>query len=636
MGRLKIKSLKYEGKNYYYYNNRFKDGINVLLGDNGNGKSTFTYLILYALGNKIEYFEKNSNEVIKEVFNDTDKYVELNIEINGKGYILNRKIPSPFISVYNISHNKYATYNIVRNGTIYEKDNQNFSDWILSELEIDIVEINQYSTSHKINFDDLFRLMYYDQKTPNSEIISYFGIDYNNFFKTSSILKRSIFEILISNYFKDYYKTYYEIKGKQKEKDEKVESKKVIEALIENIKSEIEFDDKLILHDVINSKRAELKRIDNIRKQSIESQDYDEYDDFNMDRINELQEEITLLIVKRNSLELELDEAQEDLNKALQVKTSLENDINYLDKILFTSKIYNVINEDTCPFCFEKINNKDKCICGSNKKLDYEKFIYSDKEYLEIMKSKIKGLTTTNDTIEFCKQEVISHKNNINKITDKVSYLLNTISEISKEMSRGTNFAGIDQLTERVVELKEQLIELELLESKINELTIIEKEIDKLDNILKNLKIKLDQLEEEKNNILSENLTVFINKYDNWIREFYDTKEINVSLDRNYKPVIGYYQEQSFNVPKRFLYYLSLLNLSIEKEINYPKFVIIDTLKSEGIDLNRLKKLIPYLNKLKGNSFQVVMTTGYEEFSYDLNWNIIDELTDNNKLLKKK
>lgn len=203
-------------------------------------------------------------------------------------------------------------------------------------------------------------------------------------------------------------------------------------------------------------------------------------------------------------------------------------------------------------------------------------------------------------------------------------------------MSRGTNFTGIDQLTERVVELKEQLIELELLESKIHELTIIEKEIDKLDNILKNLKIKLDQLEEEKNNILSENLTVFINKYDNWIREFYDTKEINVSLDRNYKPVIGYYQEQSFNVPKRFLYYLSLLNLSIEKEINYPKFVIIDTLKSEGIDLNRLKKLIPYLNKLKGSSFQVVMTTGYEEFSYDLNWNIIDELTDNNKLLKKK
>lgn len=636
MGRLKIKVVKYEGKNYCYYNDKFKDGINILLGDNGNGKSTFTYLILYALGIKVEYFEKNSNEVIKEIFNDSDKYVELTIQINGYDYVVNRKIPSPFISVLDIVNNKYSTYNIARNGIIYEKKNQTFSDWILEKLNIDIVEINQYSSFHKINFDDIFRLMYYDQKTPNSEIISYFGIDYNNFFKTSSILKRSIFEILISNYFKDYYETYYVIKSKQKEKDKKVESSKVIECLIENIKSKIGFDSELILDNIINSKKAELQRIENIREQSILSQDSEEDDDFNMDRINVLQNEITLMNLKRNSLELQLDDAQEDLNKSFYVKTSLENDISYLDKILFTSKIYNIINEESCPFCLEEINTKGKCICGSDKNLDYEKFIYSDKEYLEIMKSKIKGLNTTNDTIDFCKQEIDLYKNNINMVSDKVNYILDGINKISKEIGRGTNFIGINQLTQRIVELKEELMELELLETKNSELTDIKKQINKIDISLEKLKVRLYELDEEKNNIISENLTEFIGMYDKWLREFYNTKEINVSMDRNYKPIIGYYQEQSFNVPKRFFYYLSLLKLSLKKDINYPKFMIIDTLKSEGIDLKRLRMLIPYLNDLEGSDFQIIMTTGYEEYSNDLKWNIIDELNESNKLLKKK
>lgn len=635
MGRLKIDSIKYEGENYYYFNDKFKDGINVLLGDNGNGKSTFTYLILYSLGMKVEYFEKNSNEVAREIFKDKNKYVELVVELNNKKYKLNRKIPSPYISVLDLEKNTYQTFNITRNGTLYEKDFLIFSDWILEQLNIDIVEINQFSTSHKVNFDDLFRLMYYDQKTPNSEIISYFGIDYNNFFKTSSILKRSIFEILISNYFKDYYETYYEIKSKQKEKDEKVQNSNVIETLVENIKTEIGYDNQLVLDDLINTKKAEFQRVDSIRESSVLSEDEDN-DDFNMDRINSLQEEIILLISKRNTLEMQLDYAQEDLNKAYYVKKSLENDISYLDKILFTSKIYNVINEDSCPFCLEKISNKDKCICGSDKNLDYDKFIYSDKEYLDIMKSKIKGLNTTDDTINFCKEEIESNKSKIIKISERIEYMLESINMISKEIGRGTNFVGVDQLTDKLMKLREELIELELLKTKNDELNDLKKEIVKIDNSLEKLKAKLEMLEENKNNILSDNLTEFIGMYDKWLREFYNTKEINISIDRNYKPIIGYYQEQSFNVPKRFFYYLSLLNLSLNKDINYPKFMIIDTLKSEGIDVNRLKELIPYLNKLEGNNYQIIMTSGYEEYPYSLDWNIIDELTDDNKLLKRK
>ena len=94
---------------------KFKDGINILLGENGNGKSTFTYLIIYALGLKVDFFEINSNDVIEQIYRDTDKYVELVININDEEYILHRKIPSTYISIYNKKNNSYTTYKFARN-----------------------------------------------------------------------------------------------------------------------------------------------------------------------------------------------------------------------------------------------------------------------------------------------------------------------------------------------------------------------------------------------------------------------------------------------------------------------------------------------------------------------------------------
>ncbi|MDT9335067.1 hypothetical protein P3F01_01620 [Clostridium perfringens] len=640
MGRIKIKSLKYEGKKYFYFNDKFKDGKNILLGENGNGKSTFTYLIIYSLGIKVDYFINGKEGVIEEIFSDEDKYVELVININEEEYVLNRKIPSSYISVYDVKRKSYTSYNIARNGDIYEKEKKTFSDWILEKLNIGITEVSQFSTNHKINFDDLFRLMYYDQKTPSGEIIGGFGIKSTDYFKNSSIMKRSIFEILISDYFKEYYNTYYEIKDKLKEKEEIKETKKSIQSLIEGVVRETNLDKIEDIEEVISYNKGEIERLKKIRETHINSNyenSIEENNELNIDRINSIQEEISLLTMKKNKLEIDIEEIQEEINKAQYVRKNLEDDINYLDRILFTSKMYNIINDDTCPFCLEKINeNAGKCICGSDKYLDYEKFIYSDVEYLKMMKSKIKGLRTTNYTIESCEEELKEILSKHKYIEEKLKYLLMSIKEISAELVSGIDFKSVDMLTEEIMLLKEELIELEVLKSKLDNLDNVNKNIANLENKLDSLRKNLDELEIQKSDIISKNLKIFFDKYYLWITEFYDDKKINISLDRDYKPVVKFYREESFSVPKRFFYYLSLLNLSLKKNINYPRFLLIDTLKSAGIDVPRLRNLIPYLNELEGEEYQVIMTCGYEEYDNSLNWNIIDELSDENKLLKLK
>ena len=403
MGRIKIKDIKYEGDNYYYFNDNFKDGLNIILGENGNGKSTFTYLVIYALGGRVPYFEQDSKAPISVIVNDKNNYVEITLIINDNEYILNRKIGYNYISIYDKFKEEYITLSLIRNGYFYEKEGITFSDWIFNKLGINIIEINQNSNTHRVNFDDLMRLIYYDQKTENEKIISEFAINTSNFYKNGIIMRRSIFEILISNFFKEYYDTYFNLKELLTKKQDRVDKRNAIDVLIQNLRKNIGVTEEDKLLEKLEKDKNELNRLISIRE-GINSES--SFEDNVIFRISELQKEMVKLISEKNMLKQLIEDIDEDLNKSLIVRENLKNDIKHLEKILFTSQYINIINEGKCPFCQEKLHiRENQCICGSDKYLEYHRFIYSDKEYINIMKSKIKGLKTANESIEYCENE---------------------------------------------------------------------------------------------------------------------------------------------------------------------------------------------------------------------------------------
>lgn len=635
MGRIMIKQIKYEGDKYYYFNNSFNNGLNILLGENGSGKSTFTYLIVYALGGKVPYFEQDSKEPISVILDDTNNYVEMTLMINNKVYVLNRKIGSNYISIYDKSKEEYVSLNLNRNGYFYEKEGIIFSDWLLNNIGINLIEINQNSTTHRVNFDDLMRLMYYDQKTENEKIISEFAINTSNFYKNGIVMRRTIFEILISEFFKEYYDTYFYLKEILKDKEEKIQKKNTIVELIQNLSENIGYtnDDKVLCK--LEKSKKELSRLINIRK-DINSEN--SFEDSVIFRLTELQKETVSLITEKNSLKRYIEEINEDLNKALIVRENLKNDIRHLEKILFTSQYINIINEGKCPFCQEDLHIGDKkCICGSDKYLDYQRFIYSDKEYTNIMKSKIKGLKTANESIEYCEKEKQNMINRYKELEEQIYRNMYNIKQITEGANLNMNTAALDEITENIIRLKEEISGLEILKEKYDELAEVSREIENVDQLIETYKKKLDELEEEKQRKIENNLIEFEEIYEKYLRSYYKEDIINkISLDRNYMPIIGMYKEQSFNVPKRLFYYLSLLKLSIDKHINFPRFLIIDTLKSEGIDLENLKKITSYFNEFNNVECQIILTSGYEEHIKEFDKYVIERLTDSNKLLKKK
>lgn len=102
MGSLIIKKVKYSGENYSYESPDLKEGINIVLDDNGSGKSTFSYFIEYALGGKIKSFVDDTDDArYSLIVDDTNNFVKIDVLINKVPYSFKRFINAQEIFIDN-------------------------------------------------------------------------------------------------------------------------------------------------------------------------------------------------------------------------------------------------------------------------------------------------------------------------------------------------------------------------------------------------------------------------------------------------------------------------------------------------------------------------------------------------------
>lgn len=147
MNNIIIESLEYNGEKYMYKCDKFKKGVNIILGENQHGKTTFTYLIMYILGFNVEAFKDNNDKKIKQITQDENNYICMKLRIDNYSYMLKRKIGGNTISV--LEDEDVTIFPINRNNSLFDKDNKTFSDWILETLGIDLIKIeNIFSTEH--------------------------------------------------------------------------------------------------------------------------------------------------------------------------------------------------------------------------------------------------------------------------------------------------------------------------------------------------------------------------------------------------------------------------------------------------------------------------------------------------------
>ncbi len=638
MGRLAIRRVIYNGEKYSFESPYLNDGLIIMEGINGHGKSTFMNLIYYALGGRVQAFNKKDNESgkkHKEICEDKNNYIELLIEINNEEYELTRYIGESLIFVVGKDEK------VIETCVSRKQSDDNtivFSDWLLEKLKVEVFDLVQGTKNFKLNFTDLMRLIYHDQSTEVDRV--YKEADNSNFLTDSLEIRKAIFEVLLGETYNDYYYTVGQYKLKLKELEK---SQAIMDSYDEFLGEVLDYDLANVIHikSMITENQEMIEKVRYEREIAIEQKS----------NVNEvwriINQQKALLLDQQNSEEMWMESKQltlQSIDKILYLIDEAEKELKEIEKIRLVNKKLKLFTPNTCPYCLREVEReKGKCICGNAiEEAQYEKFFYTDEEYLDILKVKKKAILSLNSLLDRKNERMEVIITHIERSRKEIEKTKNYIGELTKDITSSYNSAYVRQLDERERELNAKIVELQQAEELAEKREKLVSKVTRLRNKVEGLKIKVDTY-------LNAAREDMLNKKKDFDKIYLDLMKkadehcFSAYLGDDYMPHInsGSYRERSAAVPKRLMYFLTLMIESLKNEVNFPRLLLIDTPNKEGIDRENLIKNISLLQEANlytkegGVPYQIILTTGINTYPEELKHLIFYTLDGDKYLLQE-
>ncbi|WEE25123.1 AAA family ATPase [Aeromonas hydrophila] len=645
MGQLKIHKMHYEGKRYDFSSpelDSFK--INIIEAPNGCGKSTFFDLIYYGLGGKVSHFNSAEKEKHKEIVNDKSNFVELEVSLKNNKFKFIRKIGENLITILSdepfFSKDESVDFlclPINRN----KSEDYIFSDWILEQLNIPSIEIFHAGKNFKIGFNDLFRLVYHNQGTDVNGI--YKPADNQNYVSDSIFLRKAIFEVLMGKTLVKLYEAYGVLKRKQSEHEKANAILSEYRNIVSDMYKQLGF--KEVINDYHLAKEIEelelsIKRLISYRTKQLTSKISENTGLAHTQKLKEAygRAELNLIDLQRN-----IDLKWKDIDSLNRVIRQTREDAFRLQKIIHTHRQLEMFTPDTCPYCLKNVDRpSDKCVCGHDiDENDYRRYFYDPSEYYTLLKSKVKSLETMEIALKSTQDEFKALESDLEKSNIENIHLKNELSRALSEIEYITDFDELDNVEDLLLINKEKISSLKqalLLEKNLQTYQIVK---DSAKREMEFAKIAVEKLEASSEAELIEKVDKFNKYYNHFMKaSLLDCRVAEINSD-DYMPLInnGDYKEASAAVHKRFLYYLTLLQLSLLDEIPFPRLLLIDTPENIGIDninLNRMISCLDMLDNPNDIDYQVILSTGEGKYPESMKDNVVIKLNKDNRLLNEK
>lgn len=642
MGSLTIKQVVYQGDKYYYTSPILKKGIQIIQGENGGGKTTFSSLICYGFGMYIKQFDFKESEYHAQIKEDTNNYVILRIKVNNEYYELKRYFSEKNSNVIFVSNEEISEFYYINRNALKNPTDKIFSDWILNMLGISVFDIFQGTKQFKIGLSDLFRLIHYDQATSPIKIYKEHRTD-NNFVSDSENIRKVIFEILMGHGFAEYYQQIGILKKLEKDRNVK-------KSLYENYR-ELYFNDKeldLNLDNIrgnLNSLNIQLEKIelyrDSLNKPKPKLTKVDLFLQEKRTELYSIEHNILAAVQKHENLIEELGELQ-------NVKEDLVRDVIQIKKIIITNDNLNVFSSNKCPCCLKDIvREENQYICGENLGDEYKKYFYNSDEYLSILKSKQKSIETIIIAVESVDNEIKENVQNLNLFKERKEVLLHEIAQIEKDSIRLVDVSAISEINELnnlILKTKKKIQKSEQIETQMLQYTKLEEDFERAEIRYSRLKTRISVMENRLIDNMKETMNRFSEEYLKLINSV-DESIKKVEMGEDYLPILndGVYMQASSYVIRRMVFYFTMLYLSlIDENIKFPKFIMMDTPENLGIDEPKLLNCIKLLDKINELSldkygeinYQIILTTGLDKYPEEYKDFVVDTLLEHDKLLK--
>jgi hypothetical protein len=555
------------------------------------------------------------------------------LELNGRNYRATRYIGSNEVLVTS-QEGDASVLPIYRS----KETKQTYSDWLLGALGIDVVTITMGQRAWKINFTDLMRLIYHNQE-PDPERI-YKAPDQENFISDSLDLRRAIFEILIGRASQEFYRSVGLLREIEREADETKGALRLFKDTVSRISFTSEDLNLHFLESHIREKTEQLERLTTHRN-VLQSQPL---------KGRNIEHDVSALQQTLATHELELSHMEERLRTLLfeklrltETKESLIQEILRIKKIISAHETLGLFTPDTCPCCLREVSRQPgHCVCGLPIQEDeYTRYFYSTDEYLSILKSRQKNIETLDVASAACAQEHTELSKEKEELESKTKTLHAQLQALLKEPMAPANTEEARRIDDRLVELRIELENLQRQQQLEQQRTELEDKLNSFQSRRDSAKQQVDALYLELKKDLSQKRDRFDAIYNSlMIKSVKGCRRAHIDPD-TYMPIInnGEYREASAGVAKRLMYYLTLFKLSVTlPDVSFPRFLLIDTPETAGIDTQNLELAISMIQEVLPTSppGQIILTTGVGKYPANLTNSRVLTLTDESKLLRRK
>jgi len=547
----------------------FFPGVNIIYGEEDCGKSSILELINYLLGaSSLDKYDELEQSV---------KYAILELNLNNEIYCIKRDIfdAKKDIEVYMSSYENIdlvfpSKYKPKLDNTIEGKF---FSDFLLDTLNYPKIKIKNAptqdnSTLSRLSFRDLFKFCYINQDDVGSK--NFLSNQYHPLYHKVKEVFKYIFNLSDE-----------EISEINQLISEKTNLKNKLTTKISNIQEFLETIEIETL-DFISTFLEDIKT--NLKQIEEELQDINVSITSSSKEYAPLKEHIVTLNYQIKDKEKEKAKTRDNIKRYEKLINDYYDDRLKIEGVLSAKQLIGKISPDIaiCPLCkhdVEHIKLKEEYSIHNEEKLGSE---------VKILNKRIKDLT---GLIEKEKESFRNTEIELSKLIEEREQFKKSIDEELKEHIS-------PYLTKRDELIKQQstLIEKEQQITKAlkirNEESNLNKEVVKLDEDLKDLKEKLDELTSSQvqiDNVLND-LKLILETYLKSI-DVKNRTGIGIS-EKTFLPILRnkQYNEITSGGVRTVLsmgFLLNILEYSLNNDINHPRLLMIDTV---GKYLQKTKK----------------------------------------------
>ena len=620
-----IDSLKVTGEYYLEYT---FGATNILLGENGTGKSTFVKLLLYILGVDIPDF---IDEISKYRFCDW-VCAEITTKTNNKFRIM-RKLP-------------YADMIMV---TPYENGMPNDDDILILNLEDYsnfLLDEEQYS-KEKIGYGNgqqasfryrfILRTAVVDQTTPHGKILASLGGSGNDYISNQGLINKAIIEDILKRNNSEEKRIRLELKSKEKERTSLRAKESLYKELLNEYSNADEKYPKLI--DAVDKEMNQILQ----EKDNLSTQQYRTLVKLEHISDKNTEKEIVALRAKLNKLKEKQTKAKLEMLDIEDVLKKLHAELKDLKSNIAATTILKNIPVTICPVCLSELNEMEieSGLCHNCKEHSKEDVLEKVAIYKKMVEDSIKeakSLIEQNDVLlKDVNDEIRDKTKKLNMLQEKY---FNKLEEIKEPLE-----CLIQEIKDKIDVVTGRYYRLSELRKNLVEKNRLTSEKDRLTQEIKILREELEEASKKSSNdiLIFEKWKTL---YEDIFKEiFSQTCSVSISSE-DYMPIINdntmnRISSESMKLVARLSYVLSLYKLQsyLENDIvNSVGLVIFDSPKDKDLDNDKYRK---FLKIVADNSEGQVVLTGsvmereiYEE-AFDKGC-FFNFLTEDDRLLKNR